>query len=108
VNAAALEVCQQYKLLTDRVVELAGGADKLVHLNVGLILWVAAALILRRPLRSFIPLLFVILIQIGNEIIDYAVRQSWTLEDMLLDTLATIGWPMLLWAALSTGLLRRS
>jgi hypothetical protein len=93
--------CERYKAFADWVVIQAGGSDKLVHLNVGLLLWVVAALVLRRPLRSFAPLLSVTLIQITNEVIDYSVRAGWTWQDSVLDTLATLGWPCLLWLVLA-------
>jgi hypothetical protein len=101
LKAELIAACERYKHFADWVVAQAGGSDKLVHLNVGLLVWVAASLVLRRPLRSPLPLLTVVLVQIANEAIDYHVRIKWSLEDTLLDTLATIGWPFILWLVLA-------
>lgn len=106
VKTEIMAACERYKAFADWIV-LQAGSDKLVHLNVGLLLWVAAALVLRRPLRSIMPLISVTLVQFANEAIDYSVRSGWTWQDTVLDTLATVGWPTLLWLMMAMGGKRR-
>lgn len=103
MTAEIIVACHRYKAFADWVVVQAGGSDKLVHLNVGLLLWIAAALVLRRPLRSRVPLLVVAAIQVANEAVDYHVRTGWTWQDTLLDMLATLGWPTVIWLMLAIG-----
>lgn len=79
--------------------EKSVGSDTLIHLNVGLAIWMIAALILRQPFRNPWLLLPVVIAEGANEICDYIVHEGWSVADTLHDILWTLLWPVLLFAA---------
>jgi hypothetical protein len=74
--------------------------DKFAHTFAGLGIWLAAGLLLRKPLRSPWPLLAVIAFEVGNEVIDRLAHGSWRLPDTTRDLAATWFWPFVLFACL--------
>lgn len=82
-------------------VDHAGAPDKFVHTYVGVIIWLLTALVLRKPLRHWLPLLAVFAAEAGNETIDRITHGSWQWHDTLRDYLATIAIPVVLSLALN-------
>jgi len=78
--------------------ESSVGSDTLIHVNVGLGIWLLAALFLRRPFRDPRLLLPIMMAEGTNEVFDYLVHQGWSLADTTHDILWTLLWPILLWA----------
>ncbi|MBO9601844.1 MAG: hypothetical protein J7496_04970 [Novosphingobium sp.] len=89
-----------YESIIAQIVRECPGPDKFAHVFVGLGIWLAAALALRKPFTSTIPPIVVALIEAINEIIDRIAKGSWEWPDTLGDAAATLFWPLLLFAAL--------
>ena len=95
-----------YHAVAGRVQNLHVGADKFVHVQVGLTIWCASAIVLRRPLRSPLPLAVVIVAEVLNEIADRHYTGSWNWPDTLGDAAATWFWPIALFLLLRSGRVR--
>lgn len=76
--------------------EKSVGSDTLIHVNVGLGIWLLAALIARRPFRDPWLLLPVVIAEGGNEICDYIIHEGWSVADTLHDIFWTLLWPVLI------------
>jgi hypothetical protein len=75
-----------------------------LHLFIGLLIWIAAASLLRRSLRSWVPLLVVFALAVFNEAVDLTV-ELWPNPGMQLgegakDVLTTIAVPVTLFVAM--------
>ena len=72
----------------------------MLHVHVGLALFVAFTLLLRRPSGSPLPLLLVLLAEAGNELMDFSRYYSsgwpWTVAPTAHDIVETLLWPLLL------------
>jgi hypothetical protein len=84
-----------YRSVVEAVRRWTGASPELLHIHAGLLIWVLAALILRRPLRSPVPLAVVVAAELVNEIMDRLFWGEWR-PDTAADILATCGWPALL------------
>ena len=91
---------QTYEAVMAAIVDRAPGADKFAHSYVGLAIWLGAAMVLRRPLRSAVPLAVVVVAECINEGIDRLTYGSWRWHDTLGDALASWFWPLVLMLAL--------
>lgn len=76
------------------------GQDKFAHTYAGLIIWLAAAVALRKPFGSLLPIVIVIALETANECVDRAAHGSWRWHDTIGDAAATWFWPVVLTAAL--------
>lgn len=76
--------------------EYFGASEALIHVHAGMIIFVAAALLLRRRMASPWPMLVVAVLAISNEVIDTfgPTPASWT--ETLVDALNTSLWPLIL------------
>jgi hypothetical protein len=90
-----------YHRATNWLVGLAGQNDKLLHMYVGLTIWVVGAMIMRRPLRSWWPVCLVVVAEVANEILDRIATGSWNWADTAADTAATCSWPVILTLSLA-------
>lgn len=88
-----LWIATAYHAEVERIVTGSGLGDKFFHTNVGLLIWVGAALILRCPLRSPVPLAVVILAEVVNEVLDWIAVGAWRWSDTFMDAAATWFWP---------------
>ncbi|RVT89676.1 hypothetical protein [Sphingomonas crocodyli] len=75
-------------------VEGVSGSDRVAHLHAGLLIWVVAALILRRPLRDIRPLLVVAAAEAINECADRYIHGNWRWPDTIGDAVTTLFWPV--------------
>ena len=73
-----------------------GVTDDLLHLHVGLAIFVITALLLRRRMRSPWPLAAVAAFALANEIVDYAEPVPWSATRSALDVVNTVFWPAVL------------
>jgi hypothetical protein len=88
---------RHYELVMDLIVSHCGGSDKFAHTYIGLALWLAGALLLRRSQFRFeAALLSVIAIELANECVDRVAHGSWMWPDTLGDMAATWFWPTVL------------
>ena len=90
---------EKYLELVNWVSNLDPGYDKLVHVNVGLAIWLAGAVVLRTSPRSIWPVLLVALAETGNELFDWVHSIEWGWRETSADFVATIAWPTVLMAA---------
>ncbi|MDO6415954.1 hypothetical protein Q4F19_16310 [Sphingomonas sp. BIUV-7] len=73
-------------------------SDKLLHMNAGLILWLATVLLRGRRWgdpRNLLPLM---LLEALNETADWLFPTKWTLSGTIADIFWTLFWPILLTA----------
>lgn len=71
-------------------------SDDLLHVHLGLLIFVLAALVTRRRMRSWWPLGVVTAFAVVNEIVDYLTPGSWSARLSALDLLNTLVWPSVL------------
>lgn len=71
-------------------------SDDLLHVHLGLAIFVVTALLLRRRMRSVWPLAIVAALALANEVMDYAVVEPWSATHSALDIVNTIFWPTVL------------
>ncbi len=91
----------RYKHIISWIVEQCPQTpDKFAHTYAGIGFWLLAALVLRRPLASAVPLVVVIALELANEYVDWLNYDHWTLSDTFADMAATWFWPVVLNVAL--------
>ena len=81
--------------------------DWLIHSQFGMLIFVLAAITVRRSLASLFPLSLVIASEGINEWFDRLNYGSWRWPDTSRDLLFTIGWPLILFLCARVGLFRR-
>lgn len=91
-----LHYAQKYSAAKRALGEQLGVSDDLLHLHVGLAIFVITALLLRRRMRSVWPLAAVAAFTLVNEIVDYAVNDPWSGTRSVLDVANTMFWPAVL------------
>ena len=90
-----MTLADTYAALKQGMSEATGATEELLHVHFGLLIFVAAALLLRRRMHSNWPVGLVWLFALGNEAVDYfaAGYEVWT---SVLDILNTVLWPTIL------------
>jgi hypothetical protein len=82
------------------IVSATGLSKDALHIYVGLAVLLAAAAILRKPLRSIIPWLVVLIVAVSGELVDMhddiASLGYWRWGASLHDVLNTLFWPTVL------------
>ncbi len=96
-----MHLVERYHQLIVVLQHKTGLVDKLMHVNLGLAIWLLAALALRVPLRSAKPILILALLEAANETMDRLHAGSWNRLDTRLDILATLFWLVVIAGALS-------
>lgn len=91
---------QQYEQAINWIVSLCPQPDKFAHTYAGLLIWLLAGLIIRRPLYSVWTLVPVAVLELANEMVDRVTHGSWRWHDSLRDVAATWFWPFVLVACL--------
>lgn len=81
-----------YQSLTLWVAGISGLSDPMLHIHAGLAVLLAARLVSGRDLGSFVPFLFVVLAEAGNEVLDY-MANGWRAVDTASDIVNTLFWP---------------
>lgn len=76
--------------------ERTGMSESLIHVHAGLAIFVVTALLLKRRMRSWIPLAVVVTLALINELVDYKNGARWDLASSSLDFFNTILWPTVL------------
>jgi hypothetical protein len=74
--------------------------DKFIHTYVGMAIWLGSAIVLRRRLSAWVPMLILVGMEGFNEILDYIGEKEWSLHGTLTDLLATFLWPVCFFIAL--------
>jgi hypothetical protein len=76
--------------------ELTGASQELLHVHAGLLIFIVAALVLRRKMRSPIPLTIVVFFAALNEVVDWISGGPPDTLEPLWDFANTVFWPFLL------------
>ena len=76
--------------------EQTGMSENLIHVHVGLAIFVLTALLLRHRMRSWVPLGVVVGLALLNELVDYSESANWDLGSSSVDFFNTILWPTVL------------
>jgi hypothetical protein len=87
-----------YGLAKAWLIEVTGASEPLLHVHAGLLIFVLAAVFLRRRIGSRVPLALVALFAIGNEIVDFFDPYPRTVQESVADLVNTIFWPAILFA----------
>lgn len=90
------ELAWRYHDATDAALSLAGLSDKMLHVHVGLAIYMLAQLVLRTRRGSIDALLAVVIAEAANEAMDRLFFGSWRWSDTLGDAGATLFWPAML------------
>lgn len=96
MKAFLYEYTVHYATWKKAVAEFTGAPEDLLHVHIGLLIFVVAALILRRKIRSPIPLAIVIVFAAGNEVLDWINATPAARWEPLFDFLNTVFWPTIL------------
>ena len=71
-----------------------------LHIHLGLVIYLLSSLLLRRPLSSLLPWLTVVLLELANETSDfvryYVSGWPWTPTNTIEDIVNTLFWPTIL------------
>lgn len=89
-----MQLVTLYESLKTQAVTWVGITNAEFHIHAGMLIYLATALILRKPLRSPIPLLAVIAAEAANEYLDFLASSSWRWPDTSRDALFTLLWPI--------------
>lgn len=73
-----------------------GATEDLLHVHTGLLIFVLAALLLRRKMRSPIPLALVAFFAVLNEVFDWLAGDSHRALEPYVDIANTLFWPTVL------------
>lgn len=86
--------------LKDLVTQSTGLDRDALHIFVAVSIQLLAALLTKRSLANVLPWLLVLLLQLGNELLDFAVEggalAAWRVEEAIRDTVNTMALPTLL------------
>jgi|SRR5687768_13552549 hypothetical protein len=78
------------------LVSFSGATEDLLHVHAGLLIFVVAALVLRRKMRSPIPLALVAFFAVLNEVFDMLAGGSHRALEPYVDIANTMFWPTVL------------
>lgn len=94
---------QAFEVMLDRYRDLiewikhgSGLGDPVLHFHGGMLVFVLARLILRRPIASGVPLAITVAAALANELLDRIILGSWRWPDTQSDLIHTLLWPVLL------------
>ena len=88
-----MEIVYLYKSIIDVVVAQAGSAA-LLHVHVGMAIYLATLMVVRNRRGAVIALQVVLAAEFGNEAMDWlAASPQWTWSDTISDIVLTVMWP---------------
>lgn len=90
------DVATRYAALKHKLAAFTGAQEDLLHVHAGLLIFVVAALILRRKMRSPVPLIVVIVFAAANELLDQISGEPATPLEPYVDFANTVFWPAIL------------
>ncbi len=89
MTAFLFELASRYSAFKRSLSALTGAQEDLLHVHAGLLIFVLASLVLRRKMRSPLPLSVVAFFAVANEVLDRPM-EPWV------DIANTIFWPAVL------------
>lgn len=88
-----MDIVHLYKSMIDAVVAMAGSAA-LLHVHVGMAIYLATLMVVRNRRGSTIALQVVLAAELGNEAMDWLEgAPQWTWGDTISDFILTMLWP---------------
>lgn len=90
------EIASWYSLQKRWLGDATGASQELLHVHAGLLIFIVAALVLRRKMRSPIPIAIVIIFAALNEVVDWLAGGPPDSLEPLWDFANTAFWPFLL------------
>jgi hypothetical protein len=88
-----MDIAASYHAATEAIVAMAGGSDKLVHLNAGMAIYLGAQFLLRTRRASLRALQILFALEIANEVMDRFYYGEWRWADTVGDIVMTMLWP---------------
>jgi hypothetical protein len=92
-----MTLAERYSAAKEELSSLTGASEDLLHLHAGLLILFATALLLKRRLRSTVPIAMVWVFALANEAVDLlspgASASPW---EPVADIANTVFWPTLL------------
>lgn len=85
-----------YATFKDAIANDTGLANTILHIHAGMLILMAARVVTRRSLGTFVPFAAVLILELANEIIDRVNHGSWRWDDTTSDLVNTLFWPFLL------------
>ena len=92
---AEMSLADGYSVFKDYASTATGMSEDLLHVHVGLLIFVFFAVVLRRRMHSLWPVSAVALFAILNEVVD-AFGPNWNADLSALDVVNTLFWPAIL------------
>lgn len=86
----------RYAALKNGLAKVTGAQEDLLHVHAGLLIFVVAALILRRKMRSPGPLIVVVVFAAANELLDWFAGEPALPLERYVDFANTVFWPAIL------------
>ena len=90
-----LTIAEQYGSFKDWLTLTTGMSEDLLHVHMGLLIFVFFAIVLRRRMHSIWPVSAVLIFALLNEVAD-SLRPAWDFGPSALDVLNTVLWPTVL------------
>lgn len=85
-----------YAALKNKLATFTGAQEDLLHVHAGLLIFVVAALVLRRKMRSPAPLIVVVVFAAVNELLDQFGGEPASAIEPYVDFANTVFWPAVL------------
>lgn len=99
LRSSAMELMRQYHNAALWLEQHGPASDKLLHMNVGLAVWLATVLLRGRRWGDRTNLIPIAVLEGLNEVADYLFPYKWTLSGTIADIVWTLFWPAVLtWA----------
>lgn len=90
------DLATRYTALKNKLGILTGAQEDLLHVHAGLLIFVVAALVLRRKMRSPAPLIVVVVFAAANELLDWFGDEPASPLEPYVDFANTVFWPAVL------------
>lgn len=94
IHYMSMILSQAYHHLVDQTTHALGASHAIMHVHIGLALYLGMQLLLRTRRASFAALHVVFVAELLNECLDWLANQSWNWPDTLSDMLLTLMWPI--------------
>jgi hypothetical protein len=96
-----VELAHSYEAFKASIVPSDQDLRSLVHIHVGLAIWLGIVVLRRRGLSDWLPIFAITTLCLLGEAADlvgyWPVRRAWIWHDMAGDIFNTLFWPVLLW-----------
>lgn len=85
----------QYSEFKQWMGDATGASEDLLHVHLGLLIFVVVAVVFRRRMHSLWPVSLVWAFALANELVDY-FAPGWQVDTSALDVLNSVFWPTVL------------